>query len=55
MVPVVLVVAVNSSVLPEHIGELLPVVGNAGGAGSARTKGPTLLEIHPLSVTVIFE
>ena len=49
-------VAVSSSVVPAHKGELLPGIGGGGDAGNVSTSGPgTTLEEHPRAVvTLIF-
>jgi hypothetical protein len=55
MLPGVVVDAVSDKVEPVHIGLLLPATGVAGGLGSDRTCGPTLLDGQPASVvTLIF-
>ena len=42
-------------VLPVHSGPLLPTDGDAGAEGFASVNGPIILELQPLSVTLIFE
>lgn len=51
-VPGEVVLALSASVLPLHMGELLPATGVAGGVGSTSVTGPTVLEIQPFKVTV---
>ena len=46
---------VSDKVLPLQIGPLLNAAGVAGGLGSDKVNGPAIFEVHPLSVTKIFE
>lgn len=52
--PGVAELAVKFKVLPLQMGPLLPVTGTAGGVGSDKVKGPTILEEHPFNTTLMF-
>jgi hypothetical protein len=54
-VPVSVVVALRFNVPPLQTGPLLVATGAAGGFGSVRLKGPTVLEGQPFSVTLMLE
>ena len=45
--------AVKDSVLPLHIGLLLPVIGVAGVEGSVKLTGPITLDGQPKEITEI--
>jgi hypothetical protein len=51
--PAVTVLDVRFKAFPLHTGPLLTAVGVAGGLGSERVKGPTVLDGQLFSVTLI--
>jgi hypothetical protein len=53
ILPVAVVLASRFKVVPLHTGPLLVATGVAGGLGSTRVNGPTWLEGHPASATLM--